>query len=360
MLSTKKIIGLRTVACVAALLGLLAAASPARASDAFLTPSVANYSAAPGEKNQVTITGSGRPVPSSDFFSGGSTTQIQISDVGPNITITPHWPGFHGAGCQAADPPAPSRVSCELENDFIRVDLKDLDDRFDMQHTEPAIRTDVRAGADADTVRGGLGSDHLFGEDGNDTLHGRGGADMLSGGAGTDTADYSDRADGVQVTLPEPPPTTPSLSQPPWPAVAGDDGRPGEGDDVKADVENVWGGGGGDDLMGSSADNRLSGIWGDDYVEGNGGSDTLLGRAGADALRGGAGDDLINGLDGEKDWIDCGPGYDRVLADQFDYLGDFAVGRKRGALLVIEGPTSGQLVEAGGGCEDLDPDLPMP
>jgi hypothetical protein len=70
MLSTKKIIGLGTVACVVALLGLLAAASPARASDAFLTPSVANYSAAPGEKNQVTITGSGRPVPSSDFFSG--------------------------------------------------------------------------------------------------------------------------------------------------------------------------------------------------------------------------------------------------------------------------------------------------
>ena len=72
---------------------------------------------------------------------------------------------------------------------------------------------------------------------------------MLFGGPGTDTADYSDRRDGVRVTLPEPPPATPSISQPPWPAVAGNEGRPGEGDDIQADVENVWGGDGGDDLL---------------------------------------------------------------------------------------------------------------
>jgi Ca2+-binding RTX toxin-like protein len=229
-----------------------------------------------------------------------------------------------------------------------------------MEVSAADVRARVGGGAGDDALRGGRGSDLLFGSDGADTLRGRGGPDTLSGNGGVDTADYSERSAHVRVTLPEPPARTPSLSPPPWPAVAGDDGEYGEGDDVQADVENVWGGAGGDDLIGSSADNRISGIWGDDYVEGNGGKDTLLGRAGADALRGGAGDDRINALDGERDWIDCGPGYDRVWADPFDYLGDFAVGRKRGVLLVIDGPLSGQFVEAGGGCEDLDPDFPIP
>jgi Ca2+-binding RTX toxin-like protein len=354
MFSVEKRIGRPAVSCAAALIGLLAAASPALAADAYLTPSVANYHAAPGESNRVTITGSGRPAPN-DPLAGSTTTLIQISDTGTSngqrINITPH------SGCQATLTPD---VTCELENDFIRVMLDDQNDFVDMQHTEPAIRTDLRAGVGADEVWAGLGNDHLFGEDGNDTLRGRGGADMLFGGPGTDTADYSDRRDGVRVTLPEPPLATPSISQPPWPAVAGNDGRPGEGDDIQADVENVWGGDGGDDLFGSSANNRISGIWGDDYVEGGAGGDTLLGRAGGDALRGGPGGDVIIARDGEKDWIDCGPGYDMVWADPFDYLGDFAVGRKRGALMVIENPSSGFLVEAGGGCEDLEPDFPSP
>lgn len=264
-------------------------------------------------------------------------------------------------------------MSCVLEDNFVEVALKDRNDRFSMDHTSTQVRTRVWGGAGDDGLRGGPASDLLFGSDGDDTLTGRGGPDLLSGNSGVDTADYSERNNPVNVTLPEsPPPTPPSTDpivgetsilpeRPVWPVPAGDDGEASEGDDIQADVENVSGGAGGDDLFGSSADNRISGIWGDDYVEGNGGNDTLLGRAGADALRGGAGDDRINALDGEKDWIDCGPGADVVWADPFDYLGDFAVGRKRGALMVIEGPLSNQIVEAGGGCERFDPDnIPAP
>lgn len=351
--------GLRALSCAAALLGLLAAARPALASDAYLAPYLVKYDAADEEANQTTITGSGSPTENTG-------THIFISD---RTTITAHWPLSHGAGCQELPD---KRVSCVLEDDFIEVSLADRNDSFDMQHTSPEVRASVSGGPGNDGLRGGPASDLLFGSDGADTLKGRGGPDLLSGHGGTDTADYSERSGPVTVTLPEPtaPFTGPIVTgassifdpapRPEWPVPAGDDGEAGEGDDVQADVENIWGGAGGDDLIGSSAGNRITGIWGDDYIDGNAGNDILLGRAGADALRGGAGNDVIDALDGEKDWIECGPGYDRVWADPFDYVGDFAVGRSRDALTVIEGPPSGQFVEAGGGCEDFDPDFPRP
>lgn len=356
--SRRKRTGLRPLSCAAALLGLLAAASPALAADAYLEAYMVKYDAEAGEANKTTITGSASPTEN-------TATHVFISDWAP---ITAHWPFLHGAGCEELPD---RRVSCVLEDDFIEVSLGDRNDHLDMQHTSAEVRTSVSGGPGDDGLWGGPASDLLSGSDGADTLKGRGGPDLLSGDGGVDTADYSERSAPVTVTLPEPPPPTAPYtgpitveqssifdgpSRPEWPVPAGDDGEAGEGDDIQPNVENVYGGAGGDDLIGSAANNRITGLWGDDYIEGNAGNDTLLGRAGADALLGGAGDDRFYTEDGEKDWINCGPGRDRVVErDPFDYFGDFAVNRQRGALVVIEDPASG-FVMAGGGCEFDWPD----
>ena len=351
------------VGCAVALAGSVAAASPAIASNAYLEPYKVKYDAETGESNETTITGSGEPTED-------TATQLYISDSGANIT--PHWPWLHAGGCEELPEPD-RRVACTLEDNFVEVRLGDLDDRFSMQHTSDAVHATVSGETGNDWLTGGPASDMLLGSSGADTLRGRGGADRLSGGDGTfDTVDYSDRTKAVRVTLPEPAPPTPigpivtgvssifdGPPRPVWPTIAGDDGESGERDDVLADVENVNGGYGGDDLIGSSAANRLTGLAGDDYLEGNGGNDSLLGRAGVDALRGGPGDDHFYTLDGEVDWIDCGPGADVVVqADPFDYTGDFAVARRRGALDLtkVEPPAGLFTVDTSGGCERINPD----
>jgi uncharacterized delta-60 repeat protein len=148
-----------------------------------------------------------------------------------------------------------------------------------------------------DHLTGGGGNDTLLGGDGGDTLDGRGGADLFRGGAGTDTADYTLRRNGVFVGI----------------GTAADDGEKGEGDNVYADVENVWGGRGNDTIRGSSANNRLVGGGGDDALYGRGGRDTILG---------GAGNDQAFARDGDRvpDTIDGGEGTDRADADIADLL----------------------------------------
>ena len=89
----------------------------------------------------------------------------------------------------------------------------------------------------------------------------------LIGGAGVDTADFSERSDGVVVTL---------------------DGVANDGaghDDVRMDIEDVFGSEQADTLEGGAGPNRL---------EGRGGNDTLRGRDGADVLTGGDGTDTAD------------------------------------------------------------------
>ena len=182
--------GLRALSCAAALLGLLAAARPALASDAYLAPYLVKYDAATRRRT--------RPPSRAVGANENTGTHIFISD---RTTITAHWPLSHGAGCQELPD---KRVSCVLEDDFIEVSLADRNDSFDMQHTSPEVRASVSGGPGNDGLRGGPASDLLFGSDGADTLKGRGGPDLLSGNGGTDTVDYSERSGRVTVTLPEP------------------------------------------------------------------------------------------------------------------------------------------------------------
>ena len=211
----------------------------------------------------------------------------------------------------------------------------------------------LTGGGDIDLLRGGDGIDTLHGCDGNDTLEGGAGfgdivsggpgADVLSGGdGGSDTVTYEDISAPVSVTLDDVP----------------TDGAVGEGDNVKPDIEKIFGGAGGDSLTGSSVANiisgragndtitggnetstfdyqsnptatcspgtcdTLNGNEGDDSLFGQGGSDVLRGDLGLDRLDGGSGNDRLETRDGVADpRINCGDGIDVVqpdLVDSFD------------------------------------------
>jgi Ca2+-binding RTX toxin-like protein len=131
----------------------------------------------------------------------------------------------------------------------------------------------LSGGEGNDFIDGGAGADYLFGRGGNDTVRGGPGSDEMLGGVGTDSVDYSDYTTPVNVQL---------------------DGKPNDGympsahDNVRGDIEVVFGGKAGDYL--DNPTNRpvvLIGGPGDDTLVGQSGQDTLEGGAGANQLWGG-------------------------------------------------------------------------
>lgn len=126
-----------------------------------------------------------------------------------------------------------------------------------------------------DTLDGGNGADRLTGGLGDDFLRGGPGADELNGGGGpvtlegSDTADYSDKTEGVTVTL---------NSSVVVNVLVG-----GVVEDTMRNIENVIGGTGNDRLTGDNFANQLTGKAGDDFLDGG---------AGADILNGGNGNDI--------------------------------------------------------------------
>ena len=110
---------------------------------------------------------------------------------------------------------------------------------------------ELDGGSGDDQLEGVLGDDRLSGGPGADLLQIALGKDVASGGDGTDTADYSNYADPVTVTLDD----------------VANDGAPGEADNIKTDVENVLGGENDDVLVGSAVSNLLDGRGGDDQID---------------------------------------------------------------------------------------------
>lgn len=108
-------------------------------------------------------------------------------------------------------------------------------------------------------------NDTLTGDAGNNWLVGERGADKLLGGAGTDTAAYHNSAGGLTASL------------------ASSAANTGEaaGDSYNS-IENLYGTGFADTLIGNTAANWLGGNSGDDTLIGGKGADTLDGGAGAD------------------------------------------------------------------------------
>jgi Ca2+-binding RTX toxin-like protein len=179
---------------------------------------------------------------------------------------------------------------------------------------------------------GGPGVDQLFGGEDGDYLVGGADADDLSGGGDRDYASYRDQAGPVVVSVD---------------GIA-DDGEAGEGDNVREDVEAVygtrhggdtligntfrnlfWGGGGDDRLLGRAGNDYLDGGAQDDEIRGGRGIDSILGRRGNDVIRGGPkgdhlygnpGNDVIWARDGNRDKISGGYDSDRAQVNASDVV----------------------------------------
>lgn len=207
----------------------------------------------------------------------------------------------------------------------------------------------IDGGADDDVIFGDAGNDTIIGGLGNDTIKGNAGNDIFvvtatadgrdsyDGGDGIDTLDYSAVSTAVNLTLKDNASSTFST-------------------DTIENIENVIGGSANDKLTGNALDNTLTGNAGDDTLKGMAGNDTLDGGAGIDNLDGGAdndqlsgglGDDVLKGaagndhLDGgaDNDDLDGGAGNDTLLGG----LGDD----------VLKGGAGNDVIQGGAGNDTL-------
>lgn len=130
----------------------------------------------------------------------------------------------------------------------------------------PSIGDDVCLGTDGDDVMKGTdGLDSIVGLGGSDVIHGLGEPDRLTGDGNAAASQGDDR---------------------------------------------LFGGDGADILVGGAGYDLLSGQRGDDQI-----SADFLFNDGTDTVRGGHVRDTVNAVEGQVDFIDCGPGRDSV---QFD------------------------------------------
>jgi Ca2+-binding RTX toxin-like protein len=150
-----------------------------------------------------------------------------------------------------------------------------------------------------DTLRGTNRADNLSGRGGSDVLFALRGNDNLLGGPGKDWVL------GGNERIP----------------LGGDKnlvGGPGN--------DGVLGGRGSDNVLGGSGNDLVDGGFGSDNVSGNGGTDYVVDgerRGGAtDRLNGGDGNDVLDPFNKppHRDYVTCGSGFDRVLADTKDVV----------------------------------------
>jgi len=218
----------------------------------------------------------GTAMDGADVFNGGAGTDTvdysARSAVGVTVTI---------------DGVADDGETAGSEGDNVKTDVEDIvGTDFDDVLTGSASNNRI-AGGDGDDVLSGLAGNDIFDEGTADN-----GSDRFIGGLGTDLVDYSGRTVALLVTMD---------------GLVADDGESGEGDDVEADIEDLWGGDEADDITGNDLANFIDGGPEDDTLAGGAGNDTLFGGAGADTLSGGLGDDLLDGGAG-TDTLDCGAG----------------------------------------------------
>ena len=270
-----------------------------------------------------------------------------------------------------------------------------------LQASSDGQPTLLDGGPGNDRLDGAGGSDTLIGGDGNDVLQGRGGSDRLDGGPGEDNLSGDGNKDPAPDVIDGGPGTdtidsdwedsgSVSQRQPLSLTLAGgaDDGRPGEGDDVRnvervisytesrlvgtdaAEYLETFQTGGPSTLVGDGGDDVLKGGDGPDTIDGGSGSDTIVAGYGDDQIVGGPGRDTIDAdrstgdcgplwckypygndtvdvRDGELDSVTCGGGQDTVYADPIDVVSpDCETGIRSGS---GNGSGSGGAGSGGGG-----------
>ncbi|HEY6890057.1 MAG TPA: Ig-like domain-containing protein [Solirubrobacter sp.] len=157
------------------------------------------------------------------------------------------------------------------------------------------------------TVIGGPGDDSLGGGAAADTLDGGPGDDVITVSAG-DTARGGSGIDVARPFFGSNVAANLSLD-----GVA-DDGPAGAAANLMPDIESVeYGADGPSTIVGTAAGNVL---------QGGVGPDAIVGGAGSDTLRGSGGGDVIDARDLDQDRVDCGPGADVALVDQYDQVAD--------------------------------------
>jgi hypothetical protein len=273
--------------------------------EAYIGGAYIDYTAAPGEVNNLTVT--------SRMING--TSYLTFSDPGNRIKPDRSHSSADTFQTLTQCVFLGDRATCPEYTNGWKVILGDGDDSVTLDPTGNDFY-----GSEWTVIDGGDGADTLSGDwvpSASITLVGGPGDDHLIsdydgwmfGGPGADTMDYvssyytgggvsyvGQGRDGVSVTLD---------------GIA-NDGAPGEGDNVGAHIR------------------RLEGSEGDDVIVANGlGSHVLYGRAGNDRLDpaggwgdvyGEEGDDTIPANDGANQTISCGDGSDSVLYDPVDVL----------------------------------------
>jgi Ca2+-binding RTX toxin-like protein len=233
-----------------------------------------------------------------------SGNTVNVQDLRATLTA--------GTGCS---PQLNGSVSCQvsLVSGGVVVNAGDLGDNITKNAN---IRGDLRGGTGDDIISAGptSSSNILNGGAGRDTLNGGSGSDFFLGGAGPDTftgggglsdvVSYQESGAGVVVDIDNAP----------------DDGVAGEGDNVRTDVEFIYGSEFGDTITGGAANDILSGFGGSDVLDGGAGSDSISGGAGNDTMRGGAGNDTLDGRDNVtgNDTLNGGANTDTCTADSGD------------------------------------------
>ncbi|MFI5936283.1 calcium-binding protein [Actinoplanes sp. NPDC051494] len=155
-------------------------------------------------------------------------------------------------------------------------------------------------GAGADRIVGGAGNDQLSGDNNDRKVA----ADVLLGGAGVDVVDYSAYTKMLTVDLD---------------GANRDDGIAGEHDSLGSDIENLVGGSANDRLTGNKAANEIDGLAGDDIIRGGAGNDKINGWDGRNKLYGEAGNDTLRIAYGIS-LLDGGPNSDVCVAKAEDNL----------------------------------------
>ncbi len=147
----------------------------------------------------------------------------------------------------------------------------------------------IDGGTGNDTLFGGAGNDALFGQAGDDGLVPGSGVDSLYGGSGADFASYFKFEDEASSDLVRNAPLRLSLD-----GIA-NDGELGATTGFVGGVESIVCGEGNDCVVGSKADEVITGYAGRDSIFGQGGNDRLEGGMDEDLLEGGSGDDFLDG-----------------------------------------------------------------
>lgn len=148
--------------------------------------------------------------------------------------------------------------------------------------TEIQCKNDACAGTNKDDeISGGGFDDYIVARNGDDVVRAGGGSDRVFGGPGDGNLFGDNTFFGAQKN---------------------------DGPDT------VFGGVGNDTLFGGSGNDRLFAGAGEDEIDAEETSSPPKG-GGQDTVQAGFGDDLIVSQDNQFDRIDCGPGYDLVLAD---------------------------------------------